>query len=312
LLGIPLENEIRRDLADGLVKGNNTEPGHRILDIARDQTVVYLCKHQYVKLLLHAEQHFTPRHSWKSGMAYGFERKQAGVERIHYPWADPGVRTTTDLSAREVPFQAKRLDRGRMVDLEIRDACPHELSVAAAVLSRGMRDNPLHLSVFGLDPGEREKKLENFFHILLVWMPHPPWVGARHGTIVAVCGTGGPGSCQPTFSQSLNMVTRLAPPCGVASTLRTLPWLGEWSLRDPKEAHWHLGPLCVDAPLQGRGIGSQLMGKCCRLLDAHRAAGYLETDKEYNAVFYEKFGFETIAKAKVLRTPNSFMWRDAK
>jgi hypothetical protein len=46
-----------------------------------------------------------------------------------------------------------------MVDLEIRDARPHELSVAAAVLSRGMRDNPLHLSVFGPEPEEREKKI---------------------------------------------------------------------------------------------------------------------------------------------------------
>lgn len=55
------------------------------------------------------------------------------------------------------------------MDLEIRDVRPHELSVAAAVLSRGMRDNPLHLSLFGPEPEERERKLEHFFRILLAW-----------------------------------------------------------------------------------------------------------------------------------------------
>lgn len=204
------------------------------------------------------------------------------------------------------------IGQGRVVDLEIRDARPHELSVAAAVLSRGMRDNPLHLSVFGPEPEKRERKLEHFFHVLLAWMPHPPWVGVQHGNIVAVCGMGEPGRCQPTFSQKLTIVTRLARTCGVTPTLRTLRWFGAWGLRDPKEAHWHLGPLCVDAPLQGRGIGSQLIKEWCKRLDAHRAAGYLETDKEYNADFYKQFGFETITEAKVLGTPNWFMWRGAK
>jgi len=201
---------------------------------------------------------------------------------------------------------------GSLVDLEIRDARPHELSVVAAVLSRGMRDNPLHLAVFGPEPEERQRKLENFFRILLAWMPHSPWVAVRQGTIVAVCGMGGPGRCQPTSSQKVSIVTQLALTCGVAPTLRALRWLGEWSLRDPKEAHWHLGPLCVDAPLQGRGIGSRLIGEWCKLLDAHRAAGYLETDKEINVDVYKKFGFETIAEAKILGTPNRFMWRGAK
>jgi ribosomal protein S18 acetylase RimI-like enzyme len=199
-----------------------------------------------------------------------------------------------------------------VADLEIRDAHPHALSAAAAVLSRGMRDNPLHISVFGPNLKEREQKLEHFFRIVLAWMSHPPWVAVRQETIVAVCGMGEPGSCQPTFSQKLKIVTQLARTCGVTPTLRALRWLGEWSLRDPKEVHWHLGPLCVDAPLQGLGIGGRLMGEWCKLLDARRLAGYLETDKGVNIEFYEKFGFETIAEAEILGTPNWFMWRDAK
>ncbi len=199
-----------------------------------------------------------------------------------------------------------------MADIEIREARPHELSVAATVLSKGMRDNPLHLSVFGPDPDERQRKLERFFRSFLDWMPHAPWVGIQHGTIVVVCGMGEPGRCQPPFSQTLRIVTGLARASGLCPTFRALRWFVEWRLRDPKEAHWHLGPVGVDAHLKHRGIGSQLMGEWCKLLDVHRASGYLETDKGVNVGFYKKFGFETISEAKVLGTSNWFMSRTAR
>ena len=198
------------------------------------------------------------------------------------------------------------------MDIEIRDARPHELSAAATVLSRGMRDNPLHLSVFGSDAEERQRKLQHFFRVLLDWMPHAPWVGVQQGTIVAVCGMGEPGRCQPSFGQALNIVAGLARACDLEATLRALRWFAQWSLRDPQEAHWHLGPVGVDAHLQGRGIGSKLLGGWCKLLDAHEAAGYLETDKGVNLGFYEKFGFETISEKKILGTSNWFMLRPAR
>ena len=198
------------------------------------------------------------------------------------------------------------------MDIEIRDARPDELSIVAAVLSRSMRDNPLHLSVFGPESIERERMLENFFRILLSWMPHSPWVGIQHETIVAVCGMGEPGRCRPTFWQRLRIAMRLADACGVLSTSRALCRFWQWVLRDPNEAHWHLGPVGVDPHVQGLGIGSLLLGEWCRFLDAQRAAGYLETDKGANVGFYRKFGFETISEAEVLGTPNWFMWRAAK
>jgi predicted N-acetyltransferase YhbS len=86
-------------------------------------------------------------------------------------------------------------------------------------------------------------------------------------------------------------------------------WLVAWAENDPVEPHVHLGPLAVDAHMQGRGLGSLIMEEHCQRLDRARQAGYLETDKPGNVVFYGKFGYEPVAEATVIGVPNWFMRR---
>lgn len=86
-------------------------------------------------------------------------------------------------------------------------------------------------------------------------------------------------------------------------------WTSAWAKHDLDEPHVHLGPLAVDAHLQGQGIGSLIMREHCRRLDDDRDVGYLETDKRSNVRFYERFGFEVISEESVLGLPNWFMRR---
>jgi len=88
-----------------------------------------------------------------------------------------------------------------------------------------------------------------------------------------------------------------------------MKWLGAWSKHDLEERHWHLGPVAVDAHLQGKGIGSKLMQAFCAQMDAVGEVAYLETDKESNVRFYERFGFEVVGEEEVLGVPNWFMIR---
>jgi predicted N-acetyltransferase YhbS len=91
---------------------------------------------------------------------------------------------------------------------------------------------------------------------------------------------------------------------------RLVEWLQTWGRRDPDEYHFHLGPVAADAGKQGRGIGSAMMQAFCERVDRDHALAYLETDKEENVGFYEKFGFETVGDATVIGVTNWFMRRD--
>jgi ribosomal protein S18 acetylase RimI-like enzyme len=63
--------------------------------------------------------------------------------------------------------------------------------------------------------------------------------------------------------------------------------------------------------MQGQGIGSRLLREFCRIVDEEKTAAWLETDKEINVSFYQKHGFDVVAKDIVNGVPNWFMKRDA-
>ena len=117
-----------------------------------------------------------------------------------------------------------------------------------------------------------------------------------------------PGECLPSLSQQLRMLLSLLSN-GPHVTGRTMRWLAVWTKRDPVKRHWHLGPLVVDAPLQGMGLGSRMMQVFCAQMDAAREDAYLETDKPENVRFYERFGFELVGEQEVLGVSNYFMLR---
>ena len=49
-----------------------------------------------------------------------------------------------------------------------------------------------------------------------------------------------------------------------------------------------------------------------RRLDAAGVAGYLETDKDVNVPFYERFGYEVVGEGDVIGVPNWYMLRPAR
>jgi GNAT superfamily N-acetyltransferase len=195
----------------------------------------------------------------------------------------------------------------------IRELAPQELCVAAELTARGMRDNPLDIAAFGADANRRYMRMHGMFHIALAMLYRKgQMLGAFDGpTLVGIAATVPSSRCQPSLCEKLALTPRMPAAVGPVGFARMLRWTQAWAARDTAVPHWHLGPVAVDAHLQGRGIGSQLIAEYCQRLDRASAVGYLETDKHENVTFYLRFGFHTVAEARVLNTQNWFMRREA-
>ena len=205
-------------------------------------------------------------------------------------------------------------EASRNVDgLEIGTLDASEVGEALGVISRGMRDNPIHVAVFGDDPERRKKSLRRFFGAAFAVMglqKHMLVARSEDGDIMGVMGMMPPGDCLPGPGQQFRMLPSLLRN-GPRAAGRTMTWLGAWGKRDPEERHWHFGPLAVDAHLQGRSIGSKLLRIFCARMDAAGEDAYLETDKLINVRLYERFGFEVVGEQEVLGVPNYSMLRRA-
>ena len=71
----------------------------------------------------------------------------------------------------------------------------------------------------------------------------------------------------------------------------------------PTYPHWYLPWFGVDPALQGQGVGSVLMTQCLAVVDADKLPAYLESPNPRNISFYERHGFEVVAKTEAGNAP---------
>jgi GNAT superfamily N-acetyltransferase len=196
----------------------------------------------------------------------------------------------------------------------IRELAPGETSDAASLLARGMRDNPVHLQAYGPDATVRERALQRmFFSATERQLRSGIVLGAfRADKLVGVAGMMPPGHCLSIFAGRLTALSALALGVGLKSSRSVMEWMDDWARSDAEQRHWHVGPMAVEPRLRGQGIGSALLGECCRHIDAQRLAGYLENDQADNLSLFARFGFEVIGEHEVLGVPCWFMLREAR
>ncbi|HXG50925.1 MAG TPA: GNAT family N-acetyltransferase [candidate division Zixibacteria bacterium] len=181
-----------------------------------------------------------------------------------------------------------------------------DLEQCVSVLAEAFVTNPLHRSAFG------EGRLDQnrlFFRIGLRHMFRGDAFVARDEE--GICGyvhfTYSP-HCLPPPEEIPSMAASLLRPLG-DSVPKIIQWFARWCRLDPDEPHVHLGPIGVAPEKQGRGIGSALMKCYLERLEHGNFPGYLETDREENVGFYEKFGFTVRRKEVLIGAPTWYMWR---
>jgi GNAT superfamily N-acetyltransferase len=197
------------------------------------------------------------------------------------------------------------------VAVQVRSLRPDEVRAAVAVVARGMRDNPLHVAAYGENERLRLARHSQLIAGLFAASASLVLTGAFRGEVLAgVSGAAPPGTCRLGVAPRIRMLPALAS-LGPEAAARVLSWTRAWSRHDPSAPHVHLGPVAVDAHLQGHGIGTSLLADHCRQLDHSGATGYLETDKPENVTFYRRFGYAVVGRTLVLGVPNWFMARAA-
>ena len=196
-----------------------------------------------------------------------------------------------------------------MIEVAVTELNRHELKFAAGVLGRSFRDNPVTIAIHGSDPLRRMRSAERVFGSFVSLLEQPPLAARRGEWIVGICGMAPPGTCQAPLLKQLRFMPAVLRD-GPMAALRTLRVMNEWKKRDPKDRHWHVGPVGVEPGLQGMAVGSQMMERFSARMDAEGELAYLETDKPENVRFYERFGFVTVDEALVLGMRNWFMRRE--
>ena len=177
-----------------------------------------------------------------------------------------------------------------------------DIQEAVKVLSSAMLDNPLHMAVFKGNGENQRLEIENMFAELFQNLPGIVFLAKENNDIVGVmrmksCQGRQPGD-EPKEQADEN-----------DNNWRKSVWHREWALNDPKEQHWHLGPIGVLPSHQGLGIGSRMMEIFCREVDKCSAKAYLETDLDINVRFYEKFGFKVVSENDIFDVKNRYMVR---
>ncbi len=181
----------------------------------------------------------------------------------------------------------------------------NDIQESTRVLSVAMLNNPLHVAVFQ-GKGEKERiEIEKGFSNLFIELPGIVFVVKEKQNIIGVMRMK---SCEGTKATNIPKESKDENDIGWRKSI----WHTEWARHDPLSQHWHLGPIGVLPSHQGLGIGSMLMERFCREVDACSAKAYLETEGDKNVRFYEKFGFKVVSESEIFGVKNQYMLRTSK
>jgi len=160
-----------------------------------------------------------------------------------------------------------------MYDFNISFMENNDIQKSARVLSIAMLDNPLHVAVFQGKSEKERIEIEKMFSQLLIELPGIVFLAKQKQNIIGVMRMksceGSKATDDPKESKDVNDIG-----------WRKSIWHTEWARHDPLSQHWHLGPIGVLPSHQGLGIGSMLMERFCKEVDACLTKAYLVPDRK--------------------------------
>lgn len=197
-----------------------------------------------------------------------------------------------------------------MSELRIEYADRKDLREAAHVLSIAIAPTLNSIALWGGMSERHRVRIEKALYLMHMRNPNFKTLIARlDGHIVGVHSMLPSSHCQPGLWEAIRMA-RWMLPITRGSSIRGLVLQAASSRLDPRERHWHLGPIGVLPDQRSQGIGKQLVIRALEDFDQEDIPAYLETDQIGVVKQEEQLGFKVIGEAKILGVNNWLMWRN--
>ena len=122
-----------------------------------------------------------------------------------------------------------------------------------------------------------------------------------------------PGTGKITRGRQILLLPAMIRGAGFRGIGRLIHFMDTLDRARPKERHYYLQCLGVAPPHQRKGIGTALMRPVLDRCDREGCGAYLESSKEANVGYYERFGFVVTGEIRLGRgaPPIWPMWRAA-
>jgi ribosomal protein S18 acetylase RimI-like enzyme len=185
-----------------------------------------------------------------------------------------------------------------------------EHNLIGDIISESFADDPVNLWVFGGKVG---------MHHYYSAMAKKLYLPRGHGYVVddeaGGCLWLPPGeNKQLPLLKSFDMGMSLFLDCGLKTIKRGMTLDNALAKAKPKEPHYYLFAIGTRPSHQGKGVGKKLMETGLKRVDDAGRPAYLESSKEANIPFYQRYGFEVVDKLVAAKDspPMWLMWREAK
>jgi len=193
---------------------------------------------------------------------------------------------------------------------DVRKASAADIDSLAVSLARAFADDPVF--DFLIPPRRRDARMLKFFahELAKVHLRHDEvWTtvnGVQGGALWAP-----PGKWRQPPLDVLRSLPALMPVLG-SRVLRAVKTLNAVEKEHPGGDHYYLAVLGTEPAAQGKGIGGALLAPVLNRCDEEGIGAYLESSKESNIAFYNRFGFNVVRELPFPDGGPSVwtMWRD--
>ncbi|HLM64690.1 MAG TPA: GNAT family N-acetyltransferase [Acidimicrobiales bacterium] len=193
--------------------------------------------------------------------------------------------------------------------VEARPANGTDLAPLSEALARAFHDDPVMTWMFGDGEAARSRRLRRFFR-------SQAERHRKHGEVLTGAGNEGgafwdpPEGWKTSWIDLLRAAPVLVPALG-PRLRRCLAGLELIERAHPRGPHWYLAMLGTDPVHQGKGVGRALLEPILDRCDAEGLGAYLESSKERNVPYYQRFGFTVTGQLDLPHGPPLWpMWRE--